>query len=326
VLSPAAFVLLRHLADGEVHSGAALAASIGMSRARLSQLLDQVEASGQVLERIRGRGYRLIDASPLLDAAAIARALALQAGHLDVEVVADVDSTSSELLRRNRATDVHRLLLAAERQTAGRGRRGRHWQSVAGGSLTFSLGWRFAQGAGFLSGLSLAVGVAIAQAFDQAGFAGVELKWPNDLVHDRRKLGGILIEIVGDALGPSLAVIGVGINVRLPEAVRNDIEQPVTELAAIGGAVDRNALLGQVGAAMARALESYACEGFAAFREPWLRRHALQQQAVEVLLPDGSVAQGNVSGVDADGCLLLDCGGRRVRLISGEVSLRRQRR
>jgi BirA family biotin operon repressor/biotin-[acetyl-CoA-carboxylase] ligase len=229
------------------------------------------------------------------------------------------------LLRRNPGADIHRLLLAAEWQTAGRGRRGRHWASVVGGSLTFSLGWRFEQGAGFFSGLPLAVGVAIARALEASGFAGVELKWPNDLVHRQRKLGGILIELSGDALGPSLVVVGVGINVRLPEAMRGDITQPVTDLGAVADLIDRNVLLARIAAEIALTLEHYARSGFAAFRAEWQRRHALQHQAVDVLLPDGSVTHGSVAGVDADGALLLDRGGRRLRFVSGEVSLRRPR-
>ena len=249
------------------------------------------------------------------------RALAAHGAKLQVEVVDQIDSTNGELLRRD-PNAVDRLLLAAEVQTAGRGRRGRQWTSVAGGSLTFSLGWRFAQGAGFLTGLPLAAGVAVARALEASGCAGVGLKWPNDLVHDRCKLGGVLVELAGDAHGPSLVVVGVGINVRLPETVRDDIAQPVTDLDAIVGSIDRNALLGRMASALAHSLESYARDGFAAFREEWQRRHALEGEAVDVLLPDSRVVSGNVVGVDADGALLLDSGGRRLRFVNGEVSLR----
>jgi BirA family biotin operon repressor/biotin-[acetyl-CoA-carboxylase] ligase len=197
---------------------------------------------------------------------------------------------------------------------------------VVGGSLTFSLGWRFEQGAGYLSGLSLSTGVAIARALEACGCAGVQLKWPNDLVHAGRKLGGVLIELSGDALGPSLVVIGVGLNVRLPDAARRDIAQPVTDLAAIAGPIDRNLLLARVAAELALTLERYEREGFGAFRAEWQRRHALQRQPVDVSLPDGSVAHGTVVGVDADGALVLDRDGRRLRFVTGEVSLRRAKR
>jgi BirA family transcriptional regulator, biotin operon repressor / biotin---[acetyl-CoA-carboxylase] ligase len=318
--------LLRQLSDGETHSGEALAAAIGMTRARVSQLLKQAEASGLALERRRGRGYRLIDATPFLDRAAIVGALGADAKKLAIEVIDSVDSTNSELLRRAARTDLHRHMLATEWQTAGRGRRGRGWTAIAGGSLTFSLGWRFEQGAAHLAGLSLAVGVAIARALEVSGYTGIGLKWPNDLVHRQRKLGGILIELSGDALGPSLAVIGIGLNVRLPVSARRDIAQPVTDLAAIAGVGDRNALLARILAELVALLERYAHEGFAAFRAEWQRRHALRSQPVQVLLPDGGIARGRVAGVDADGALLLERNGRRLRLVSGDVSVRRARR
>jgi BirA family transcriptional regulator, biotin operon repressor / biotin---[acetyl-CoA-carboxylase] ligase len=308
-----------------LHSGEALAAMVGMTRARVSQLLKQAESSGLALERVRGRGYRLVGATPFLDGAAVAHELKLHGAGVRVEVADHIDSTNGELLRRNARTDIHGLLLAAESQTAGRGRRGRHWTSTIGGSLTFSLGWRFEQGAAYLSGLSLAVGVAIARALEASGYRGVDLKWPNDLMHGGRKLGGILIELSGEALGPSVVVVGVGINVRVSEAMRATIDQPVTDLAAISKTIDRNTLLARLAAEIARVLQVYGRSGFAAFRTEWQRRHSLQDQPVEVLLPDGSVARGKVAGVDVDGALLVDRGGRRLRFVSGEVSLRGSR-
>jgi BirA family transcriptional regulator, biotin operon repressor / biotin---[acetyl-CoA-carboxylase] ligase len=324
--SPEAFALLRRLADGELHSGAKLAAGIGLTRARVSQLLEQAEDAGFALERVRGRGYRLIDAVPFLDRNAILGALRARAPGLTIEVVDSIDSTNSELLRRTPGRDVHRYLLAAEWQSAGRGRRGRPWIAVAGGSLTFSLGWRFEQGVGLLSALPLAIGVAIVRALESAGLRGVELKWPNDLVHDERKLGGILIELAGDALGPSVVAIGVGINVQVPQSVLRTIAQPVTDLASIAPVPDRNSLIADIAAEMTTVLDRYASEGFGAFRAEWLRRHALRNLAVEILLPDGGAVRGVVAGVDELGALLLECDGRRRRFVSGEVSVRRAHR
>jgi BirA family biotin operon repressor/biotin-[acetyl-CoA-carboxylase] ligase len=244
---------------------------------------------------------------------------------LTVEVVDTIDSTNSELLRRATRQSVHRHALIAERQTAGRGRRGRSWTAVAGGSLAFSLGWRFEQGAGQLSGVTLAAGLAVAQALDAMGIHGIELKWPNDLVHRQAKLGGVLVELEGDALGPSVAIVGVGLNVELPEASRRAIEQPVTDLASVLGhaEIDRHRLLGAMLGELARVLEAFASHGFEPWRAEWQRRHALQRRRVQVLLPDGDIARGEVIGVDADGALVLDSAGQRLRFISGEVSLAR---
>ena len=225
MLTPLGISLLRQLADGQFLSGEELAAKVGLTRARVSQVLKDAEAAGLALERIKGRGYRLLEPPNFLDGAVKARLATLYdergaATPVPLEVVDEIDSTSSELMRRMQRRDVHGVALAAECQTAGRGRRGRAWTAVAGGSLTFSLGWRFEQGAGFLAGLSLAVGVAVARALEAEGYTDIALKWPNDLIHRHLKFGGILIELNGDALGPSTTVIGIGLNVRLPDSAR----------------------------------------------------------------------------------------------------------
>jgi len=333
VLTPLGFTLLRELADGDFHSGEDLAAKVGLTRARVSQVLKEAEASGLALERIKGRGYRLLEAPGFLDADAIRRRLAeLAAGRptappLAVEVVDQIESTSSELSRRSQRKDIHGTLLAAEWQTAGRGRRGRSWTAVAGGSITFSLGWRFEQGAGFLAGLSLAVGVAVVRALEAEGFRDIALKWPNDLVHRHHKLGGILIDLNGDALGPSVVVIGIGINVRLPANVREEIPVPVTDLTSIALRkmlpVDRNRVLARLADELAATLRQYAAEGFAPFAAEWQHRHAYQGKMVKLLLPDGATVTGKVAGVDASGALVLADGPRRARFLSGEISLRR---
>jgi BirA family biotin operon repressor/biotin-[acetyl-CoA-carboxylase] ligase len=333
VLTPLGFSLLRQLSDGAFHSGEDLAAQVGLTRARVSQVLKDAESAGLALERIKGRGYRLLETPDFLDAKAVRAALAEQAvlrgggSRLTVEVVDQLDSTSSELLRRAQKRDVHGVVLAAEWQTAGRGRRGRTWTAIAGGSLTFSLGWGFEQGAGFLAGLSLAVGVAVARALEAEGFRGIGLKWPNDIIHRHLKVGGILIEVNGDALGPSTTVIGVGLNVRLPATARKDIAVPVTDLSTIAGRgakdIDRNHLLACLVAELAAVLEQYAKEGFSPFAAEWQHRHAYQGKPVTLLLPDGATVAGKVAGVDASGALVLADGPRRARFLSGEISLRR---
>jgi len=333
VLTPLGFSLLRELADGDFHSGEDLALTVGLTRARVSQVLKDAEAAGLAMERIKGRGYRLLEAPDFLDPAAVKAALAaFDAGRgitapITLEVVDEIDSTSTELMRRVGRRDVHGVALAAEWQTAGRGRRGRVWTAIVGGSLLFSLGWRFEQGAGFLAGLSLAVGVAVARALEGEGFAGIALKWPNDLIHRHLKLGGILIELNGDALGPSTTVIGIGLNVRLPAAARKDIAQPVTDLASVAGrrgpAIDRNRLFARLLTELAAVLRQYANEGFAPFAAEWQHRHAYQGKMVRLLLPDGATVTGKVAGVDASGALVLADGPRRARFLSGEISLRR---
>jgi BirA family biotin operon repressor/biotin-[acetyl-CoA-carboxylase] ligase len=299
----------------------------------VSQVLKEAEAAGVALERVKGRGYRLLESPNFLNVKAITSSI----GELDaargrttpvtVEVVEQLDSTSSELMRRLARRDIHGNAIAAEWQTAGRGRRGRTWTAIVGGGLTFSLGWRFEQGAGFLAGLSLAVGVAVARALEAEGFNGVRLKWPNDLIHKHLKLGGILIELNGDALGPSTTVIGIGLNIRLPAAARKDITQPVTDLASVAGRrappIDRNRLLARLLVELADVLDRYSREGFAPFVVEWQRRHAYQGKPVRLTLPDGIAVSGKVAGVDASGALVLADGPRRARFLAGEITLRR---
>ena len=333
VLTPLGFSLLRQLADGAFHSGEDLAATVGLTRARVSQLLKQAETAGLSLERVRGLGYRLTATPDFLDADQVRRSLDDIAGKgtafppLDIEVVDQVGSTSTELLRRAQRRDIHGQVLAAEWQTAGRGRRGKVWTAVAGGSLTFSIGWRYEQGAGFLAGLSLAVGVAVVKALEAEGLAGVELKWPNDLVHKHLKVGGILVELNGDSLGPSTVVVGVGLNVRLPASMKRDIAQPVSDLTAVAGRgappIDRNRLLARLVAELAETLATYGEHGFAPFAAEWQRRHAYQGKPVKLLLPDGASVKGTVAGVDSTGALVLADGPRRARFLAGEISLRR---
>ena len=316
--------LLRKLADGGFHSGEALAADLGVTRARVSQLLQGAGTAGMALERVRGRGYRLVEPPRFLEAASIRNAGGLALDALAIDVVDSIDSTNSELLRRATRADIHGNAIAAEAQTAGRGRRGRAWSAVVGGSLSFSLAWRFEAGSSSLSGLSLAVGVALARALERAGFAGAELKWPNDLMYRDCKLAGVLIELSGDAQGPALAVIGIGINVHLPDAMHDSIGQPVCDLASMqpGRSIDRNALLALILEELHSVLTQYAVEGFTSFRAEWERRHSLHGKPARVLQPDGSAIDGVVAGVDAQGALLLDAGSNRLRCLSGDVSLR----
>jgi BirA family biotin operon repressor/biotin-[acetyl-CoA-carboxylase] ligase len=330
VLTPLGFSLLRQLADGDFHSGEDLAAMVGLTRARVSQALKDAEVAGLALERIKGRGYRLLEAPDFLDAYKVNAALAKRAierGNgtpLSVEIVDQIDSTSSELLRRMQRRDVHGVVLTAEWQTAGRGRRGRAWTAIAGGSLRSR--WAGASsGCGLPRRSFLAVGVAVVRALEAEGFRAspqvAERSRPS--AHEDRRH---LIEVNGDALGPSTTVIGVGLNVRLPAAARKEIPVPVTDLATVAGrkakGVDRNRLLAQLIAELAGVLEQYAKEGFAPFAAEWQHRHAYQGKQVTLLLPDGASVVGKVAGVDASGALVLADGPRRARFLSGEISLR----
>ncbi len=212
-MSALTFQALRRLADGRFHSGEDIARSLKRSRATLSEALKIAPELGVELFSVPGKGYRLAQPIEFLDAAAIANQLGDTRIHL--QIVDEIESTSTRLLELAETGAPSGTCLAAEWQSSGRGRRGRGWVSSLGGSLTFSLLWRFERGAGHLGGLSLAVGEAVARALAACGVQRVQVKWPNDVVADFRKLAGILVETSGEMQGPSVAVIGVGVNYRL---------------------------------------------------------------------------------------------------------------
>ena len=317
------FDLLRVLADANVHSCAALARELGATPAAIRATLRELESAGPGIARLRGRGYRLAEPYEFLDAAVLRAQLGAQAREFHLELLDECASTNTLLLERARGGAPSGSVLACELQSAGRGRRGNTWQSSLGGSLTFSLLWRFPQGAAGLAGLSLAVGVAVARALAVLDIGGVQLKWPNDLLHAGRKLGGILVELQGEVAGGSAVVIGIGLNLRLRAGLHDAIAQPVTDLASIARtAPPRNRLLAAVLAELAQMLAQFAAQGFAPLREEWIARHAHQGRPVTLSLGVGKSVAGRAAGVAEDGALLLETARGVERFVNGELSLR----
>ena len=321
-MSALTFQALRRLADGRFHSGEDVARDLGRSRATLSEALRKAPELGVEIFSVRGRGYKLAEPIEFLDADAIRAALA--GTRITLEVVDEVDSTSTRLLAMAAEGAPSGTCLAAEWQSAGRGRRGRSWVSALGGSLTFSLLWRFERGAGHLGGLSLAVGLAVARAMSACGVTRVQVKWPNDVVVDLRKLAGILVETSGEMQGPSLAVIGVGVNWRLGERVLDLIDQPVIDVSGCATrATTRSALLARLLQELATILEAFERGGFPPLREAWRALHAYQGRRVHVIPGRDAPFDATVSDVGPDGALLVTTDdGRTVALASAEISLR----
>jgi BirA family biotin operon repressor/biotin-[acetyl-CoA-carboxylase] ligase len=316
------FAVLRLLTEERFRSGAEIGAALGLSRSMVCRAVRELEAHAVKVFKVRGRGYRLRSRFDALDAGASARDFGRRHAALRIELLDECDSTNAGLGARAAAGAPAGTALACELQRAGRGRRGRSWYSGLGTSLTFSLLWRFEGGAAALGGLSLAVGVACIRAFRALGVDDVALKWPNDLVRGNGKLGGILIELAGDALGPTVAAIGVGVNVRIPESARRAIGQPVADLAS-ARALSRNALLGELLAALAEALPVFARQGFGPFRGEWLRHHAYHGRRVRLLVPPRRTVEGVATGVADDGALVVATRGGVERFHSAEVSLRK---
>ncbi len=261
--------------------------------------------------------------SSSLDAARIAGLCAATRHGLAVEVAAVTGSTNADL--RQRVDQLRApVLLAAEQQTAGRGRAGRSWLSAPGDSLCFSLAWHFSGPIARLAGLPLAVGVALADALRAQGHP-VALKWPNDLLLDGAKLGGILVETVTSRADPELpalwAVIGIGLNIRANRARDDGVAAPV---AALGTALDRNALLATLADALVVALALFDAEGLQPFVDRWQRWHAYAGLPVRIVEQERVLHEGFALGIDASGCLLLDTGQGMVAVAAGDVSLRPQ--
>ncbi|MBV8656498.1 MAG: biotin--[acetyl-CoA-carboxylase] ligase [Burkholderiales bacterium] len=317
------FPLLRLLSHEHFIGGPALAAKLGVSRASISLALKSVDELGVEVITAKGKGYQLGRPIAWLDEVAVARGLGAQRRFFDLKLFDEIDSTNTALMAAAHAGAPSGQVYAAERQTAGRGRRGRRWVGELGGTLMFSLLWRFNLGVAALSGLSLVVGLAVARALAQLGVPGVQLKWPNDIVCAEGKLGGILTELSGEAHGPSAVVIGIGLNAGLSQANRDQLDQAACDLVALGYAGDRNQLLAAILLELAELLPAFEQHGFAPLAREWEAWHAMQDMPARLLQPNGEVIEGRAAGVLADGCLRFVTADGERQVHAGEVSLRR---
>lgn len=316
------FPILRLLADGNFHSGEDIARHFNVSRTSVWNALQHAEELGVEVFSVQGRGYKLPQPVALLDEQSILNTLGEQAASLHLEVHDHLSSTNSYLMQ-NINVAKHATCVATNLQTNGRGRRGRSWHAGLGASLTFSLLWRFQCGASALSGLSLAVGITLMRSLHELGITSSQLKWPNDVLINREKLAGILIELQGDMEGPSTAVIGMGINLNLPANLKLQIDQPVTDLAStVNTEICPNHLLGVLLKHLSDVLVVFEKNGFAALRDEWTQHHAYHEQNVRMLMPDGREIHGVVQGITEDGSLLVTTTEGVQRFISGEISLR----
>jgi BirA family transcriptional regulator, biotin operon repressor / biotin---[acetyl-CoA-carboxylase] ligase len=236
------------------------------------------------------------------------RIMALSSSGVAVEVVAQTGSTNADLLARAAGLAAP-VLLVAEHQTAGRGRAGRSWLSSPGHSLTFSLAWKFGGGLHKLAGLPLAVGTALAETLGRLG-QPVQLKWPNDVLKDGDKLAGILVETAHAGDGGVWAVIGIGLNLAMPDELEERIGRAVAAVPWLAR-MDRDALLAALLDGLADALRLFDKAGFGAFAARWNLLHGWQGQPVAIL-----------DGVDDAGRLLLDTETGRIAIVAGDVSLR----
>lgn len=333
-MSPTAPRLLGLLCDGSLHSGAQLAAALGVSRAAVWKLVGELRAAGVAIDSLSRRGYRLSAPVELLDAARM-RAHACEQGRRlpdELEVHFLIDSTNDHLYAAPPPAPGAARVAFAELQSAGRGRRGRRWIAPFGSGLTFSISWTFAETPADLPALGLALGVAIAKVLSGLGAQRLSLKWPNDLLHDGRKLGGLLTQLRQESGGAATVVAGLGLNLALPDAARNAIEavnssdHPALAVADLAGATpqglsSRNLIASRLVLGFEDALREFATVGFTGFAQEWAALDALRGAPVRV--HQGSERfEGTARGTDRDGALLVESAGRVLRVFSGDVSVR----
>jgi BirA family transcriptional regulator, biotin operon repressor / biotin---[acetyl-CoA-carboxylase] ligase len=319
--------LLMRLADGRPHSGGSLARELGVSRAAVCRGIGRLREQGVDIQALAGRGYGLPTPVELLDARHIRAALRDEREPTlrSLEVLFEVDSTNTRLLELPPPPQGRADVCMSELQHAGRGRRGRRWIAPFGAGIAMSLGWAFRDAARAKPALSLAAGVAIARALGRAGARDIRLKWPNDVWFNDRKVGGVLLELRAEQGGLAHVVIGVGLNVSLSAAARREIEATGVRVAAVADgcpqSVSRNGLAGALLDELLSMLGQFEREGFAPFHDAWIGLDALRDRRARVFAGEGAIS-GTARGVDADGALLLESGGRLHRFVSGEVSLR----
>ena len=315
--------LLILLADGRHHPVADLLSASGVDSTELSRQLAEFAQWGIALDSNTDQGYRIPGGLSLLDAATVCASLSPMASQLlkSVQVHPVIDSTNAELLRQAAQGVSAGTVCTAEQQTAGRGRRGRHWVSPFGRNIYLSVLWEYAAGPAALEGMSLAVGVAVARALSNCGVSNVRLKWPNDVLIGDAKLGGILLEMRSNADGVCQVVVGVGINVAMPEAASAAIDQPWVDIARDGEMPDRSRLLAALLDELLPLLAQYEVSGFAPWRQSWLALDAYAGQPV-VLSSGDQRQEGIAQGVDETGALRLETSAGIELFFGGEVSMR----
>lgn len=310
--------LLTLLKDGQFHSGETLGAVLGVSRSAVWKQLQLLESEFDLtIFKVRGRGYRLATPLLLLDSKEIEK----MSGEAQwpTQIYGEIDSTNAEALRLVVAGRAAPFVILAERQTAGRGRRGRAWVSPFAQNLYYSLVLRIDGGMRQLEGMSLVVGLAVREALISFGITNAGLKWPNDVLVGSSKISGILLELIGDPADVCHVVIGIGINANMQ---RSDVDQAWTSLSLeTGQLVDRNRLAAQLSKSLQRYLLRHSVEGFSALQAEWERAHLWQGHAVS-LIAGANTIDGIVLGIDHQGALRLEVDGVEKSFSGGELSLR----
>jgi len=317
------YTLLRYLCDGKFHSGETLAQQLGVSRTAIWKSVKVIQRRFNLrIDAVNGRGYRLAHPVELLDATIIRQALQPSSKACDIQILFSIDSTNRYLLELAAKKDSHEVIVFAEYQTAGKGRLGRTWVSPFGANIYFSLLWKFKIVPAALSGLGLAIGVAIARVLRHLAVPDVKLKWPNDILCQGRKLCGILIEMQGEMSASAMVVIGVGLNVKMTPEDAEAIDQPWIDLQRAGGiGISRNQLAAALINEIISVLILFEECGLQPFLAEWRDFDCYKDQSVILQVAEQKIT-GIARGIDDNGALLLEDQRLLRRFYSGDVRLR----
>ncbi|WP_426578440.1 bifunctional biotin--[acetyl-CoA-carboxylase] ligase/biotin operon repressor BirA [Xenorhabdus stockiae] len=308
--------LIKILSDGEIHSGQQLGQKLGMSRAGINKHIQVIREWGVEILTIQGKGYRFPAPMNLLSKDIIENYLP----ESRIEVIPVIDSTNQYLL--DKLTELTSGdTCVAEYQYAGRGRRGRQWVSAFGRNLYLSMFWRLEQGPAAAIGLSLVVGIVIAEVLNRQGAEKVKVKWPNDLYLDDKKLAGILVELMGRTGDAAQIVIGIGMNISMSSEQQKIINQQWTNLQQAGVTVERNKLVTEIVTELKKALVQFENEGLQSFVPRWFKLDNFMNRPVKLIIGEQEI-YGIARGIDQQGALLLDIDGIVTPYIGGEISLR----
>jgi len=309
-------MLISLLADGDFHSGEQLGEKLGMSRAAINKHIQTLRDWGVDVFTVPGKGYSLPEPIQLLDEAFINS----QIDKGSVSVLPVIDSTNQYLLDRLPNLSSGDACIA-EYQQAGRGRRGRKWFSPFGANLYLSMYWRLEQGPAAAIGLSLVIGIVMAEVLHELGADRVRVKWPNDLYLQDRKLAGILVELTGKTGDAAQIVIGAGINLAMRRVEEDVVNQGWINLQEAGIKIDRNQLAVRLINELRQALMTFEQEGLASFLNRWEKLDNFIHRPVKLIIGEKEIA-GISRGIDEQGALLLEQDGVIKPWIGGEISLR----
>ena len=315
--------VIETLSDGQFHSGESLGQLLGVSRTAVSQYIGDVQALGVDVFRITGKGYRLADAMSLLDLSKIQSYLNLGTADSENIKLERVLGSTNDFVKAQLHHGIDSgFCVIAEAQTEGRGRRGKRWVSPFGANLYMSMYWRLEQGMTAAMGLSIALGTVVAELLSEFDIYDVEVKWPNDILVNGKKIAGILIELDGQALGEAHAIVGIGINLAMPSWLENQIDQPWTDFRSASPVpLDRDLIAAKLIGRCREALTQYESKGLTSFLGEWKKYDRLAMKPVRILMGEKEI-HGIAEGIDETGALLVKREGKLERFHAGEVSLR----